>query len=206
MNAAVPVDRGVVIRAGSGVGPLDHDCRFTTTAAESSPVVKPTARSAGLPDRLPVPPAPCPGRGWSARARHGHHQPHSDDCASGAGHDGAYAGIGIETRAAFPNRHLTEDEEGISAKFPEVKGDGAMAAAEAESKWAHVHRMIRPLNADDADRLGISSRATTEFACASSSSARAVVNSDSGPSSSSTNPLNSNSKRTHTRILTAPRR
>ena len=82
------------------------------------------------------------------------------------------------TRAAFSNRHPTEDEQGISAKFPEVKGDGAMAATVPVSKWAHLHQMIKPPNADDADRLCISlasltaltdflRRSTIQFALAS---------------------------------------
>ena len=57
-------------------------------------------------------------------------------------------------RLADRNRHLTEDEQGISAKYPEVKGDRAMfmdgVVDDAEFTLA-----VRPFNADDADRLGI---------------------------------------------------
>ena len=70
-----------------------------------------------------------------------------------------YAGTETVTRAAFFNRHLTEDEQGISVKVPEVKDGGAMATAVSESKWSHVYSMIKPPNADDADRLGIPIRA-----------------------------------------------
>jgi hypothetical protein len=52
----------------------------------------------------------------------------------------------------LPNRHLTEDEQGTSAKFPEVKGDGAVVEDIAEAAWTQT---VRPFDVDDADRLGI---------------------------------------------------
>ena len=58
----------------------------------------------------------------------------------------------LSTRCA--NRHLTEDEQGISAAFLEVKGDGAMPATAPASEYVH-HRDEPELNADDATRLGI---------------------------------------------------
>jgi hypothetical protein len=57
-------------------------------------------------------------------------------------------------RLSDRNRHLTEDEQGISAKYPEVKGDGAMFMGDAVGK-AEFTLAVRPFNADDVDRLGI---------------------------------------------------
>ena len=52
------------------------------------------------------------------------------------------APIPVTTQAAPPsavcaNRHLTEDEQGISAKFPKMKGDGAMSETAPVPECAH---------------------------------------------------------------------
>ena len=58
--------------------------------------------------------------------------------------------------ALFPGRKrpLTETERGITSKFPEVKGDGAMFMEDAEVEDT-FKLAVRPFDADDVDRLGV---------------------------------------------------
>jgi hypothetical protein len=150
VNAAVSDDRGVVIRAGSGAGSLVSDDGSTRALEHVS-----ANKKASLPaqDRknstAPSPPGPTnrgesaagwatsvvvalsdvlPGCGTSADME--------NECWTEGDPSAALAGVPMapptagprprEAQPIFLNRHLTEDEQGISAKFPEVKGDGAM--------------------------------------------------------------------------------
>ena len=167
LNTYLPITiKSVTLRSGLRLPDDDEGGRQLAA--------KLTATSAGSAARLPGPPALCHnGCGRPGRARHGHHQSCCGACVFGEGHDDTCVGDNGTAVAgtALPNRHLTEDEQGASYKFPEVKSDGAMAGVVAESEWAHVYKMIRPSNADGAGRLGINTltaEVLTEFLLRSS--------------------------------------
>ena len=115
VNAAEPDGRGVVIRAGSGFGSSDSLEDFNRRSAEAYHASMEAVRndpSAALDlamlqalDKMLAGIKVHNGRApLSSLARYGHYPNDSP---------------------LPPNRHLTDDERGTSAKYPEVKGDGA---------------------------------------------------------------------------------
>ena len=140
VNAAEPDGRGVVIRAGSGFGSSVSDENSTRPPEHVSANEKAS------------PPAQDSLEDFNRKAAEAYHasmeavrtNPSAAlDLVMLQALDKMLAGIKVHSGRAppsslaqygyypndslLPNRQLTEDERGTSAKYPEVKGDGAMA-------------------------------------------------------------------------------
>ena len=139
VNTAVPDGRGVMIRAGGGSGSSvsDENCVRPPEHVSANEKASPPAQDSR---EDPHPPASelvayeehlmmefmagdtfRDERCFSLRPVLAHEQ-------MMLAHEQTVSSHGYRPMDLLPpNRHLTEDERGVSAKYPEVKGDGAMA-------------------------------------------------------------------------------
>ena len=139
VNAAVPDGRGVMIRAGSGFGssvsdensvrPPEHvsaNEKASPPAQDSREDSRPPASELVAYEEDQMMEFLADDRFRDERCFSLH--PVLAHERMMLAHEQTMSSHGYHPKDSLPpNRHLTEDERGVSAKYPEVKGDGAMA-------------------------------------------------------------------------------